>query len=209
MQSYLNFHELQVVCRYNFRWVKGGGEAQGRIQNLKKEGRREFGGSPPRFFGIFRPILKEKRGGRAPPATPSGSAADPGPVVKTASLESRRSRVRTPLWPSGFKDAICFFSLTRIDSILCGTCVAAKYSARPRTARAQISNPVSGVQCNLTIFERFSWPNLVYLCTKVAYNPFHCLFQLIFMWVGIAHNYLFNLRTNIGKGLVSNNCNFT
>ena len=25
MQSYLNFHALQVVCRYNFKRVKGGG----------------------------------------------------------------------------------------------------------------------------------------------------------------------------------------
>ena len=109
MQSYLNFHALQVVCRYNFKRVKGGGGPSVEDPGLeKKEGRRGFGGSLPRFFGIFRLILKEKRGGREPPATSSGSAPDPGPVVKTACLESRRSRVRTTLWPSSFKDTICF-----------------------------------------------------------------------------------------------------
>ena len=32
----------------------------------------------------------------------------------------------------------------------------------------KISNPVSGGQCHLTILRRFSWPNLDYMCTKVA-----------------------------------------
>ena len=43
--------------------------------------------------------------------------------------------------------------------------------ARPQTARARISNPVSGGQCHLnhlTILRRFSWPSLAYMCTKVA-----------------------------------------
>ena len=31
-------------------------------------------------------------------------------VVKAACLESRRSRVQTPLWPSSFKETKCFFS---------------------------------------------------------------------------------------------------
>ena len=40
-----------------------------------------------------------------------------------------------------------------------------------KTARARISNPVSGGQCHLnhlTILRRFSWPSLAYMCTKVA-----------------------------------------
>ena len=39
------------------------------------------------------------------------------------------------------------------------------------SARARISNPVSGGQCHLnhlTILRRFSWPSLAYMCTKVA-----------------------------------------
>ena len=49
----------------------------------------------------------------------------------------------------------------------CATCAC----ARPQTARARISNPVSGGQCHLnhlTILRRFSWPSLAYMCTKVA-----------------------------------------
>ena len=34
---------------------------------------------------------------------------DPGAVVKAARFESQRSRVRTPLWPSSFKETKCFF----------------------------------------------------------------------------------------------------
>ena len=33
----------------------------------------------------------------------------PGAVVKTACLQSRKSRVRTPFWPSSFKETKCFF----------------------------------------------------------------------------------------------------
>ena len=39
------------------------------------------------------------------------------------------------------------------------------------SARARISNLVSGGQCHLnhlTILRRFSWPSLAYMCTKVA-----------------------------------------
>ena len=34
----------------------------------------------------------------------SGSGGGPVEVIKAACLESQRSRVRTPLWPSHFKD---------------------------------------------------------------------------------------------------------
>ena len=51
--------------------------------------------------------------------------------------------------------------------------------ARPQTARARISNPVSGGQCHLnhlTILRRFSRPSLAYLCTKVAQSPIHFIY---------------------------------
>ena len=34
----------------------------------------------------------------------------PGAVVKAACLESRKSRVRAPLWPQSVKETKCFFS---------------------------------------------------------------------------------------------------
>ena len=52
-----------------------------------------------------------------------------------------------------------------------GASVTEKWRARPQTARARISYPVSGGQCHLnhlTILRRFSWPSLAYMCTKVA-----------------------------------------
>ena len=61
--------------------------------------------------------------------------------------------------------------LTRKDSILCGASVVERYRARPQTARAQISNSVSGGLCHLihlTILRRFSWSGIAYMCTKVT-----------------------------------------
>ena len=50
-----------------------------------------------------------------------------GAVVKTACLESRKSGVRAPLWPSSFKEKICFFPLTCKYSILWGSSVTEKF----------------------------------------------------------------------------------
>ena len=61
--------------------------------------------------------------------------------------------------------------LTRKDSILWGASVTERQRALPQTARARISNPVSGGQCHiihLTILGRFSWSSLASMCTKVA-----------------------------------------
>ena len=61
--------------------------------------------------------------------------------------------------------------LTHNDSILWGISVTERWRARPQTARARISNPVSGGQCHLiplTILRRFFWPSLAYMCTEVA-----------------------------------------
>ena len=40
-----------------------------------------------------------------------------------------------------------------------------------QTARARISNPVSGGQCHLTILRRFSWPSLAYMCSAAHRWP--------------------------------------
>ena len=75
---------------------------------------------------------------------------------------SRKQNVSTPL--------------TREHLILCGASVTERWRARPQTARARNSNPVSGRQYHLihfTILRRFSWPSLAYMCTKVAKKPIH------------------------------------
>ena len=56
-----------------------------------------------------------------------------------------------------------FSPLNRKDSILWGAPLTERYRARPQTARARISKPVSGGHCHLihiTILRRFSWPSL-------------------------------------------------
>ena len=55
---------------------------------------------------------------------------------------------------------------TRKDSMFCGASVTARWRARPQTARALISNLVSGGQCHLihlTVLRSFSWPSLTYI----------------------------------------------
>ena len=97
-------------------------------------------------------------------------------MVKAVFLESQRSRVRTSLWHSSFKEKNVSSPLTRKDSILWGASVTKRWRARPQTARAQILNSVSGGQwhvINLTIFRRFSWPSLVNVSPKVAWNAIH------------------------------------
>ena len=61
--------------------------------------------------------------------------------------------------------------LNRKDSIMWGASVTERQRAWPQTARAQISNYVSGGQCHLThltILRKFSWPSLAYMCTRVS-----------------------------------------
>ena len=43
------------------------------------------------------------------PSNHNSVSGGPGAVVKAACLESRRSRVRAPLWHSSFKETRCFF----------------------------------------------------------------------------------------------------
>ena len=65
------------------------------------------------------------------------------------------------------------------------------------SAKARISNSVSGGQCHLahlTILRRLSWPSLAYMCTKVAWIPIHFLsFRL---WVAI-YQYLSLIHVSI------------
>ena len=59
----------------------------------------------------------------------------------------------------------------RVKLSIVGSLRDREVGARPQTARARISNPVSGGQCHLihlTILRRFSWPSSAYMCTKVA-----------------------------------------
>ena len=89
-----------------------------------------------------------------------------GVVVKAACFESQRSQVQSPLWSSSFKETKCFFPA---HAWRFWASVAEKYRARPQTARARISNPVSGRAVPshyLTILSRLSWLSSAYICTK-------------------------------------------
>ena len=63
-------------------------------------------------------------------------------------------------------------------SLLWGASVTER-RARPQTARARISNPVSGGQCHLThltILRKFSWPSLAYVHTSgLKSDSFTCM----------------------------------
>ena len=90
----------------------------------------------------------------------------PRVVVSTAAFHAR-ARGSVP-GLGGFKETKMFFPHPRVKVSIVGSL---RERARPQTARARISNPVSGGQCHLnhlTILRRFSWPSLAYLCTKVA-----------------------------------------
>ena len=50
-----------------------------------------------------------------------GMGRGPAAVVKAACLESRRSRVRTPLWHSNFKETKMFLLRSLVDVIFCGS----------------------------------------------------------------------------------------
>ena len=83
---------------------------------------------------------------------------NPGTVVKAACLKSRTLRVRTPLWPSKFKNKI-FLPLSLVKIQYCG---------EPPSPRGSVLGlrPPRG-QCHLTqltILKRFSWPSLAYMC---------------------------------------------
>ena len=78
----------------------------------------------------------------------------------------------------GLKETKMFLPHPRVKLSIVGS-----LRARPQTAMARISNPVSGGQCHLihlTILRRFSWPSLAYMCTKGGLKPdsFHFISYL-------------------------------
>ena len=89
----------------------------------------------------------------------------PGVVVSTAAFHARVRGSVPGL--GGLKETKMFLPHPRVKVSIVGL----GHRARPQTARARISSPVSGGQCHLnhlTILMRFSWPSLAYICTKVA-----------------------------------------
>ena len=71
----------------------------------------------------------------------------------------------------GFKETKMFLPHPRVKVSIVGSLRDREVTCSPQTARARISNPVSGGQCHLIhliILRRFSWPSLAYMCTKVA-----------------------------------------
>ena len=97
----------------------------------------------------------------------------PGAVVKAVCLESLRSRVRTPVWHSSFKEAKCFFSAHSGKFNIVGSLRDREVAGSASDCQGSNFEFCSCVwgQCHLIhlrILERFSWPSLAYLCTKVA-----------------------------------------
>ena len=93
--------------------------------------------------------------------------------------------------------------LIRKDSTLWGV--------QPQIARARISNLVSGGQCHLihlTIFKRFSWSSLAYMCTKVAYMALHQNGMRSLGPISLKRSYLyvqsFNVQPQIARARISN-----
>ena len=98
------------------------------------------------------------------------SGGGPRVVVSTAAFHARVRGSVPGL--GGLKETKMFLPHPRVKGSIVGSLRDREVAvARPQTARARISNAVSGGQCHLnhlTILWRFSWPNLAYMCTKVA-----------------------------------------
>ena len=130
------------------RRIRGAGQGFPRFTPLTKVG----GTAPPHFGGA----LHQMGGG-------------PRVVVSTAAFQAK-------VWCSvpglgSLREAKMFLPHPRVLVSIVGSLRDQEAGARPQTARARISNPVSGGQCHLnhlTILRRFSWPSLAYMCTKVA-----------------------------------------
>ena len=93
----------------------------------------------------------------------------PRVVVSTAAFHARVRGSVPGL--GGLKEAKMFLLHPRVKLSIVGSLSDREVAARPQTARARISSPVSGGQCHLihlTILRRFSWSSLAYMCTKVA-----------------------------------------
>ena len=93
----------------------------------------------------------------------------PRVLVSTAAFHAR-VRGSVP-GHGGLKETKTFLPHPRVKVSIVGASVTKRWRAQPQTARARISNTVSGGQCHLnhlTILRRFSWSGLAYMCTKVA-----------------------------------------
>ena len=93
--------------------------------------------------------------------------------LKAVYLESRRSRIRTQLWHIQASKKKSFVKIK-----YCGEPPWPRWRARPQRDRARILNSIYGKQwhlIHLTIFSRFSWFSLAYMCTKVVWNPIYLI----------------------------------
>ena len=93
----------------------------------------------------------------------------PRVVVSTAAFHARVGGSVPGL--GGLKETKMFLPHPRVKVSIVGSLRDREVACSASTARARISNPVSGGQCHLhhlTILRRFSWPSLAYMCKKVA-----------------------------------------
>ena len=105
----------------------------------------------------LQPVLTAYKGG------------SPRVVVSTAAFHARVRGSVPGL--GGLKETKLFLPHPRVKVSIVGGLRDREVTCSIQTARARISNPVSGGQCHLnhlTILRRFSWPSLAYMCTKVA-----------------------------------------
>ena len=93
----------------------------------------------------------------------------PRVVVSTAAFHARVRGSVPGL--GGLKETKMFLLHPRVKVSIVGSLRDREVACSASDRQGQISNPVSGGQCHLnhlTILRRFSWPNLAYMCTKVA-----------------------------------------
>ena len=94
---------------------------------------------------------------------------DPRVVVSTAALHARVRGSFTG--PGGLEKNKMFLPHPLVKVSTVESLRDREVACSAQTAMARKSNPVSRGQCHLTfltILRRFSWPNLAYMCTKVA-----------------------------------------
>ena len=93
--------------------------------------------------------------------SPFTTGGGPRVVVSTAALHAR-ARGSVP-GLGGLKETKMFLSHPRVKGSIVGSLRDREIACSFQTARARISNPVSGGQCHLiylTILRRFFWPSL-------------------------------------------------
>ena len=100
------------------------------------------------------------------PPSQTQEGGGPRVVVSTAAFHARvRGLVRVL---GGLKETKMFLPHPCVKLSMVWSLRDREVACSAQTARARISNPVSGGQCHLihlTILRRFSWPSLAYMCT--------------------------------------------